>query len=98
MSCYVCLRPFDNICVCVGWNKPSAFHPDIVFIFCVCVPECVYVHHMHMVPVKARRGRQPPQELEFPFHKAAVTGSVRALCKSSALNWQTISPVLETPA
>ena len=50
-------------------DLPSRFF----FSFYVSVPECVYVHHMHVVPEKARRGRQPPRELELPFHKAAVT-------------------------
>lgn len=84
-------------------DLPSRF---FFFSFYVSVPECVYVYHMHVVPEEARRGRQPPRELELPFHKAAVTRhmdsgaqlglSARAVPLTDKPSLQ--SPVLETPA
>lgn len=67
-------------------------HPGIFLIlFYVFVLECVYVHHMHVVPEKARRGRQSPLELELQ-----LGSSVRAVLLTDKPSLQ--PPILETPA
>ena len=32
----------------------------IVFLYMECLPVCMSVHHMHAVPMEARRGHQIP--------------------------------------
>jgi hypothetical protein len=69
--------------------RSASIYVDIVLFFLILslllhgvLPVCMSVHHMHAVPVEARRGRQMPQDMLMSYHVGAGHGT-QVLWKSS---------------
>lgn len=68
--------------------------PEDLFLFYMCVSQCVYMYHMHSVLGEARRGQQLPLELEL----LAIGNSLQLVTEPRSSAWVAVSALNHEPS